>query len=113
MLACGMSVDSVMMLFVAIELLVAVARIPFLKFTAGLSIRAYLRDVLMPLLPQLAVACITSLILSSMLHFRLHSLVTLPVSIAFSLVALWTFTLDRDERAFAKRLITSRFSHDH
>ena len=113
MLACGMPVDSVMLLFVAIELLVAVARIPFLKLTAGLSIRAYLRDVLLPLLPQLAVACITSLILSSMLHFRLHSLVTLPVSIAFSMVALWTFTLDRDEREFATRLITSRFRHDH
>ena len=113
MLACGMSVDSVMMLFVTIELAVAIARIPFLQITAGLSIRTYLREVLLPLLPQLAVACITSLALSALLHFRLHSLVTLPVSIAFSLVALWAFTLDRDERAFAKRLITSRFSHDH
>jgi len=92
---------------------VAIARIPFLQITAGLSIRTYLREVLLPLLPQLAVACITSLALSALLHFRLHSLVTLPVSIAFSLVALWTFTLDRDERAFAKRLITSRFRHDH
>ena len=113
MLACGMSVDSVMILFVTIELVVAIARIPFLQVTAGLSIRTYLREVLLPLLPQLAVACITSLALSALLHFRLHSLVTLPVSIAFSLVALWTFTLDRDERAFAKRLITSRFRHDH
>jgi hypothetical protein len=48
-----------------------------------------------------------------MLHLRLHSLITLPVSIAFSMVALWTFTLDRDEREFATRLITSRFRHDH
>jgi len=113
MLACGMSVDSVMILFVTIELVVAIARIPFLQVTAGLSIRTYLREVLLPLLPQLAVACITSLALSALLHFRLHCLITLPVSIAFSLMALWAFTLDADERAFATRYITSRFRHDH
>ena len=113
MLACGMSVASVMWLFVGVELMVAVARIPFLKVTAGLSIRQYFQKVLLPLVPQLLVASLVTLTIVALFHFPLRFLVTLPVSILVSLAALWFFTLDHDERQYAIRIITSRFRHDH
>lgn len=113
MLSLGMTVDSVMCIFVSIELGVAIARIPFLKVSAGLNIRQYIQLVLLPLVPQLVVSCIISLLLVSLLHFPLRFLVTLPVSIMFSIAALWIFTLDSNERQFAIRFITSRFRHDH
>ena len=113
MLSLGMTVDSVMCIFVSIELGVAIARIPFLKVSAGLNIRQYIQLVLLPLVPQLLVSCIISLLLVSLLHFPLRFLVTLPVSIVFSIAALWIFTLDSNERQFAIRFITSRFRHDH
>ncbi|MBQ9637324.1 MAG: hypothetical protein IJV36_05460 [Prevotella sp.] len=112
MLHCGMSVDSVMLLFVSVELAVAIVRIPFLHRTAGLSIRLYMHQVLIPLVPQLIISCISSLTFIALLHFHLHFLVTVPLSIISSIAALWAFTLNRDERQYSIRIITSRFHHD-
>lgn len=112
MLACGMSVRSVMWLFVAIELAVAIARIPFLKVTAGLRVRNYMEHVILPLLPLALTACLSSFICITLFHFPLRFFVTIAVSVVCSLTALWTFTLSHNERLYITQSIKNRLRHD-
>lgn len=101
-----------MWLFVAIELAVAIARIPFLKVTAGLRVRNYMKHVILPLLPLALTACLSSFICITLFHFPLRFFVTIAVSVVCSLTALWTFTLSHNERLYITQSIKNRLRHD-
>ena len=110
----GMGIPSVMILFVAVELGVAVLRIPFMVRTAGLRSGIYLRNVLLPLIPLCLSLCIVCLIISAVSDWQLRFLLTLPISGLCGLAALWRFTMDESERQYATQLIKrNHIRHEH
>ena len=104
MLAGGCSPMEVMALFAAVELLVAVIRLPYSKWKLGLNIRTYIAKVVVPLLPLIVLSVAASLACACFLHFPLRFLLTLFVGGLTGIMATWRFTLTRQERDYAKHL---------
>ena len=98
-LSYGGSVAAAMWVYIGIELLCALIRLPFLKITAGLSIYGYVKRVFVPIVLPTCVQ-----ILSCILVMRLvdaHTwrfLITGCVSAAFGGIVIWFMTLTAGER---------------
>ena len=108
LLATGHTVRTVMWSILIVEVLVAIARIPYLHRTAGLNVGTYLRQTVLPLLPLIAVLLIVSWGCTQLFHFHLRFLLTLPLTVLAGLAAAWTFSLSRGERDFVTRLFKSK-----
>ena len=105
MLLKGCSVESVMWVYVAIEASVAIARLPYLKKTAGLSISIYLRKTLLPLVPLFIASIGTCWLCITMLHMPYRFLVTVLLAIVIASFAAWHFTLSSSERSFFVEMV--------
>ena len=103
----------VMCLYLASEALVSSMRLPYIKYTCGMSIRHYLRTVIIPLLPLLIVQCLIGYICIHNLNFQNRFLITFPVSILISSVIVWLFTLSSSERKYIVNLSLSKFPFLH
>lgn len=101
----GMGISSVMILFVAVELGVALMRIPFMVRTAGLHAGTYLRDVALPLIPLCLSLCVICLTISAVCSWHLRFLLSLPISGLCGLAAFWKFTMNDSERQYAMQLL--------
>lgn len=112
LLSDGYDTQSVMRLYLGVEILVALARIPYLKYTAGLSIRHYFNHVICPLLPLCTVLYVTSLLCTVSCVSSYRFLLTFSVSILSGLVVAWLFTLDEIEKIYVRTLIGRRIYRD-
>lgn len=108
LLATGHTVRTVMWSILIVEVLVAIARIPYLHRTAGLNVGTYLRQTVLPLLPLIAVLLIVSWGCTQLFHFHLRFLLTLPLTVLAGLAAAWAFSLSRGERDFVTRLFKNK-----
>ncbi len=101
LLSQGFHVVYVMWGYLIIEIICSLARIPFLKYTAGLSIRHFLSHVygriVLPTLIGIAVCWIITTVWQGGLRF----LVTIPISILVESVFVWGVSLERNEREAA------------
>ena len=105
MMNCGWTPIEVMVFYVAIELFVAMIRLPFSKIKLGLSIRTYLRKVLLPLIPLILISSLTSLLCVYVLQFPMRFLLTFVIGGSAGLLTAWFFTLTANERNYVKKLI--------
>lgn len=96
----GSSIVSLMAVYVAIELFVAIARIPFLHFTAGLRTKPYLSKVILPLIPLTVVLLVSGIALSLLPNFPFRFAVTTVVSSSIGCLALLFFVLSRNEKKY-------------
>ena len=108
MLLKGCSVESIMWLYVAIEALVAIARLPYLKKTAGLSINIYLRKTLLPLVPLFIASIGTCWLCITLLHIPYRFLITVFLAIVIASLAAWHFTLSSSERTFFVEMVKQK-----
>lgn len=109
----GGTIAQAMGLYVAIEILVALSRIPYIHFTTGMSIKSYLSHVIFPLLPLTILACIVSGGCLSLFHFKYRFFLTGIASVAISLLTSWYCVLNQKERAYftekiLKRIVSKR-----
>lgn len=107
MLSNNYEVKSIMYLYIIIELIAAIIRLPYLKYTAGLSITTYIINVIIPLIPLLAVQAITGC-LCSMLKLPYGFILSILFMLVTGSLAIWFFTLNDNERNYAKSLINSK-----
>lgn len=107
-LKLGISVEWVMAVYVAIELIVAICRLPYLKVTTGLHIGKYLSTVIVPLFPLVLTEGIVCLGITYLLDFRYRFIVTIMVAALVGLATLFMFSLNKNEKEFILRIIRKR-----
>lgn len=98
-LAQGHGVEAAMWCYLIFECLCALTRLPFLKYTAGLSITHFSKHVFLRLLmPTLAVVLV-SWAITNYLEMPVRFLVTGAASVVTATLFIWLFALERDEKA--------------
>ncbi|MBR4389973.1 MAG: hypothetical protein IKT00_12475 [Prevotella sp.] len=108
MLLEGCSVESVMWSYLIIETLVAIARLPYLKRTAGLSISSYVHYTVWPLVPLFVASIVTSWLCIAFLHMPFRFLITVALAVSIASVTAWRFTLLPSERTFFVEMIKQK-----
>lgn len=108
LLSTGYPLTSVMWTILIVEALTSVARIPFLKVTAGLNITAYIRHTIWPILPLIGSLSVFCWGMTHLMHFSFRFLLTLPLSFIFGLVMAWMFSLQAEEKQYITYLLRSK-----
>ncbi len=100
----GVSVGMVMCFYVAVELLMALVRLPYLKYAAGLRISHFLRQVVFPLLVLCAILLLVGWLCRQwvMPHPFWSGMAVMFLTGAF---VVWFFILDASERKLLKRFM--------
>ena len=107
-LLMGGGVESVMVIYIVIELVVALFRIPFMKHLVNLDMRKYANDVLLPLLPLGIVVTSASLLLSRYVNMQYGFLIVVFIGMILGVCAMWAFCLSKDERQYVVNFIKHR-----
>lgn len=101
----GYGVGAVMAVYVGIELLVAVMRLPYLRHTAGLSMVHYTRHVLLPCIALIAftltVACLLRGVSDSVYRFFF----TIPACCLLGAIFAWFACLGNSEKENLKNAV--------
>lgn len=100
----GMGIESVMYLFIGIELLVALLRIPYLHYSGELNIGQFLKNVFGRICPLV----VFMLVVTQMLHMLDYPFAFLPnMALSFILggTFIWLYVLDNDERHGIRNII--------
>ncbi len=92
-------VFAIMNLYLAVEAIVALLRIPYLARIAGLSAKGYIQSVFVPLLPLIGTSLFFSYMTSELLDCSLSFLLTIPITVVCSSVVLWYVSLTSNEKA--------------
>ena len=109
MLAYDASVDTIMIVYVVVELAVAIFRIPYMQRTIGLDVRHYLLSVIVPIVPLvISIIVVCLLVVNSFTLGTNRLFITLPCGFAAGAISMWFATLTSAERLFAKQLIKER-----
>lgn len=104
-LKLGLPAISTMWCYLGMEIICAAARLPFLKYTAGLSICHYINNVFIRILPPLAALLVTGWGITTATTFPLRFLVTIALSVAVGAAVIWRFSLTDRERTVALDII--------
>ena len=106
----GYGITAAMWCYVGVEALCALIRLPFLKYSAGLSIRKFVRNVFVKIIPStLCILCISYLcihFIQSLLGFRF--LLTIFLSVVVGVVSIWITAMNKQERETALRIIMNK-----
>ncbi len=107
----GESVEVVMWIYLAFECICAIGRLPFLKYTAGLSIGHYAKHVFGRVLVPSATIIVACWAVVFMANFPYRFLVTGCVSVVTAAVTVWFFALEDAERRFVVQLLRNRLKN--
>ena len=108
LLSAGSTPFAVMCVYLASEALVSAARLPYIKYTCGMSIRHFMRTVIIPLLPLMIIQCIIGFSCTHYLQFEYRFILTIALSLICSGCVVWLFVLSEAERRYFKDLIRNR-----
>ncbi len=95
----GHSLKSVMYSYIAIEAIVAVIRVPYLKKKLGLDVTHYFRHVILRLLPLIATLVILSYLNRQFCDSSYRFLVSVPLTMFLGGIVAWYTTLTLSERS--------------
>ena len=101
----GCSVFSAMALYVSVEALVAIIRIPYAHHIAGLNIYRYLREVILPIILHAAAVALTCQTVTMNASFDFRFVITGICSVLTGAVSGWLFVLDKQEKTYIKSQI--------
>lgn len=94
------SIDVIMTIWVIIELLISIIRIPYMHYAAGLDSAHYVKNVILPVLSQIVAMSVACWVCLECLDFSFRFVLTSLVSICLGLFVGWFFVLDEHERSF-------------
>ncbi len=98
-LARGHSATAAMWSYLIFECICAITRLPFLKYTAGLSILHFLKHVFLRLLMPTAALTLTCWFITTRMEMPVRFLLTGTASVCVGAVFIWLFALDTAERS--------------
>jgi O-antigen/teichoic acid export membrane protein len=94
------SISTIMTVYVGIELSVAIGRIPYLKMTAGLPIKTYLTQIILPLIPLGISLLASGLAFNYLADFPYNYIVNIILSATIGCLTLMMFVLDKKEKKY-------------
>lgn len=104
-LAQGGTAQSIMVLYVVVELAVALIRIPYMKYKADLSIVSYCKEVIIPLMIQVTIVASVCWLCTAYITSPYRFVVTITCGIIIGLASGCFFVLNRYERDYTKNII--------
>lgn len=96
------SVEIVMWIYLIVETLVSLYRIPFTAHRAGLSMLDYTKGVVFPLVALALAITVCCELMTHLFDFHLRFILTYVIAVITGIVFMWTFLLDGQEKAFIK-----------
>lgn len=107
-LRCGYNATSVMVVYLAFDILCGASRVPFLKYTAGLHIGRYLKEVALQSIIPIAgcTAICIGMVYTISLPFRF--VITELIGITVSVVLIYIFTLSHNEKQWVNNKLLSK-----
>lgn len=109
LLEAGFSLLPVMMVYIGLEALGAVVRLPFLHAQAGLPVLPFLLSVVGRALPVVLLQLLVGVLCVLYIHLPLRFLLSVPACVAVGLLAVWTIGMERDERLWIMQFIKRSF----
>lgn len=104
----GYDVTVMMSIYVLTEFLVSMSRIPFMKYSANLNIREYIRNVIFPLLPLAVINTMASYCIVLCFDFKYRFLLTAVIGVLFGILTMFVFTISKTERTFILGLVKKK-----
>ena len=104
------SVESVMWIYLIVETMVSLYRIPFTARRAGLSMLDYTKSVVLPLVMLTMAITVCCELIIHLFDFQLRFILTYGTAVVTGIVFMWTFLLKEQEKAFIKEKL-HRTSH--
>lgn len=101
----GFPIETAMWTYLGFEIVCALVRLPFLKYTAGLSIRHFANHVFLRVAIPLAALSLACFAMITYVQMPLRFLLTGFVSVLVAGVTIWFFALEQEERASMLRII--------
>ena len=106
-LRLGYSLVWAMWIYMGFELLCAMVRLPFLKFTAGLSIRHFALHVFARVIPSFIILVVVCWLMVTFVQMPFRFLLTGVVAVISTTISVWLTALESSEKA----LVTSLFEN--
>ena len=104
----GHDLTTAMWIYLGFEIVCALVRLPFLKYTAGLSVRHFVKHVFVrAAIPSAAIA-IACAAMVTYVQIPLRFLLTGAVSVLVAAATIWLFALDDEEKQGAMRMIKKK-----
>ena len=97
-----------MVCYVVIELLVALFRLPYMHYSAGLDVGRYVKDVIMPLMPLCVIECIVCHVVTAVVQLPYRFLLTGVVSVLASCGVIWFFAFSESEKEYFMKCVRRR-----
>ena len=101
----GYSLIIAMYIYLCFELLCAMIRLPFLKYTAGLSIHHFFNHVFAKVAVPLMAISAASWIVTSYVQVPFRFLITGTVALVAAIVSAWFFSMEYVERKTMKKMV--------
>lgn len=92
------SVRSVMVAYVLLEAVLALVRLPFMKRTAGLDVRHFMKDVYSKEMVLIAFLLLTGLLLDRLICCAADFVIVIILTVSIGAVLVWTVILTKVER---------------
>ena len=104
-LFCGYGVESVMWIYLIVEIAISLVRIPFTAKRASFPIRDYLRDAVYPLIILFVGITIYCELIVSFLDFKYRFVFTYITAVLVGSAIMWILLLDRKEKEYIKKTL--------
>lgn len=101
----GYQLEDAMWVYIGFEFICAIIRLPFLKYTAGLSIRHFAKHVFARVTIPLFAITIVCWLMVTYLDLPFRFLLTGAITVFVSGITVWHFALDDTERQAALQMI--------
>lgn len=107
-LAINVPAGSVLWAYVIVEGIGALMRMPLLRRQIGLSIRHFVKHVLLPMIIPTIIMGITAWLSARYIDIPYRFLLTITLTILIGTGAIWLTALEKDEKQFVVSLLASR-----
>jgi O-antigen/teichoic acid export membrane protein len=104
-LKSGFPVVSVMICYIVFEFICAMMRLPFLKKTAGLSIRMFVNKVFLRIAIPTLSSIATAAFMVNLFDFKFRFIVTFIVCVFINIMFIWLTALSKGEKQEAMRIL--------
>ena len=106
------SIEIVMILFLIIELCVALIRIPYCKYRVHLNISQYAKNVILPQIPVWLAISTIGILCAIWVDNPFRFFLNYIVSASIGIIAVWMFILDNTEKHYVKQMFSKIKYHD-
>lgn len=107
-LTLGLPVISTMWCYIGFEFICTMARLPFLKITAGISIRIFIQHVFIRILCPIIALIFCSLMIVNYIEIPYRFILTICCSCIFGLITSWFTALNQEEQNYMKTFMNRK-----